>query len=108
MNEEQPYTPYESLFGKLYECCRRIAPRFGFRFKNKLYSLDIALIDLSLKVFPWAHYALGKAAMKLHLGLDYDGLLPSFAVVTQTSVARADGGNCGGDPNTEKNLRFHG
>ena len=83
VNEEQPYTLYEGLFAKLYERCQRQAPRHGFRFKNKLYSLDSSLIDLSLSIFPWAHYALGKAAMKLHLGLDHDGLLPAFAVVTE-------------------------
>lgn len=87
VNEEQPYTLYEALFGKLYERCRRLAPRHGFRFKNKLYSLDSSLIDLSLKVFPWAHYALGKAAMKLHVGLDHDGLLPGFAVVTESRTS---------------------
>jgi Transposase DDE domain/Domain of unknown function (DUF4372) len=91
VNEDQPYTLYEALFGKLYERCRRLAPRHGFRFKNKLYSLDSSLIDLSLKVFPWAHYALGKAAMKLHVGLDHDGLLPGFAVVTQSRVYDGDG-----------------
>jgi hypothetical protein len=53
----------QALFGKLYARCLRQAPRHGFRFKNKLYSLDSSLIDLSLKVFPWVHYALGKAAM---------------------------------------------
>jgi hypothetical protein len=83
VNEEQPYTLYEGLFAKLYERCQRQAPRHGFRFNNKLYSLDSSLIDLSLSIFPWAHYALGKAAMKLHLGLDHDGLLPAFAVVTE-------------------------
>jgi hypothetical protein len=87
VNEDQPYTLYEALFGKLYERCRRLAPRHGFRFKNKLYSLDSSLIDLSLKVFPWAHYALGKAAMKLHVGLDHDGLLPGFAVVTESRTS---------------------
>ena len=91
VNADQPYTLYEALFGKLYERCRRLAPRHGFRFKNKLYSLDSSLIDLSLKVFPWAHYALGKAAMKLHVGLDHDGLLPGFAVVTESRVYDGDG-----------------
>lgn len=91
VNEEQPYTFYEALFSKLYEGCQRHAPRHGFRFKNKLYSLDSSLIDLSLKVFPWAHYALGKAAMKLHVGLDHDGLLPGFAVVTESRTSDLDG-----------------
>jgi putative transposase len=87
VNEEQPWTLYEALFGQLYARCHRVAPRHGFRFKNKLYSLDSSLIDLSLAVFPWAHYALGKAAMKLHLGLDHDGMLPAFAVVTESRVS---------------------
>jgi putative transposase len=87
VNEEQPWTLYEALFGRLYGRCQRLAPRHGFRFKNKLYSFDSSLIDLSLAVFPWAHYALGKAAMKLHLGLDHDGMLPAFAVVTESRVS---------------------
>lgn len=94
VNEEQPCALYEALFARLYERCQRLAPRHGFRFKNKLYSLDSSLIDLSLKVFPWAHYALGKAAMKLHLGLDHDGELPAFAIVTESRVADMAGARC--------------
>lgn len=91
VNEEQPHTLYEALFSKLYDRCGRLAPRHGFRFKNKLYSLDSSLIDLSLTVFPWAHYALGKAAMKLHVGLDHDGFLPGFAVVTESRTSDLEG-----------------
>lgn len=91
VNEEQPFTLYEALFSKLYGRCQRLAPRHGFKFKNKLYSLDSSLIDLSLKVFPWAHYALGKAAMKLHVGLDHDGFLPGFAVVTESRTSDLEG-----------------
>ena len=86
VNEEQPYTLYESLFGRLVGRCQARAPRHGFRFKNKLYSMDATLIDLSLAIFPWAKYALGKGAMKLHVGLDHDGLIPAFAVVTGSRV----------------------
>jgi len=91
VNEEQPYALYEALFARLYERCARLAPRHGFRFANKLYSLDASLIDLSLKVFPWAHYALGKAAVKLHVGLDHDGCLPAFANVTSGRMSDMDG-----------------
>lgn len=83
LNQHQPYTLYESLFAKLYARCRSLAPAHGFRFKNKLYSLDASLIDLSLKIFPWAHYALGKAAMKLHVSLDHAGGIPHFATITE-------------------------
>ena len=40
VNAEQPYTLYETLFGRLLSRCRQCAPRHGFRFKNKLYAVD--------------------------------------------------------------------
>lgn len=94
VNEQQPHTLYEALFARLYQRCQGLAPAHGFRFKNKLYSLDASLIDLSLTIFPWAHFALGKAAMKLHVGLDHRGCLPAFAAITHghasdLSVARS-------------------
>ncbi|MGH9566353.1 MAG: IS4 family transposase [Candidatus Angelobacter sp.] len=87
LNERQPYQLYEALFARLYARCQHLAPGHGFRFHNKLYSLDASLIDLSLRIFPWAHYALGKAAMKLHVGLDHDGHLPAFAAITAGKTA---------------------
>ncbi len=45
-------------------------------------SLDSSVIDLCLKMFDWAHYCRTKGAVKLHLLLDHDGYLPSFAVIT--------------------------
>ena len=53
-----------------------------FRFKNKLVSLDASVIDLSLSIFDWAQFRRTKGTVKLHLLLDHDGYLPSFAVVT--------------------------
>jgi hypothetical protein len=61
------------LFYQLYNRCAKQAPKHGFRFKNALYALDASLIDLSLKLFPWSHYALGKGTMKLTVGLDLRG-----------------------------------
>jgi hypothetical protein len=86
VNCEQPYTLYEDLFARLTARCQVLAPRHGLRFKNKLYSIDATLIDLSLAIFPWAKFALGKGAVKLHMGLDHDGLIPAFAVVTDSRV----------------------
>ena len=91
VNQAQPWTLYEALFARLYARCQRLAPRHGFRFRNRLYSLDTSLIDLSLAVFPWAHYALGKAALKLHVGLDHSGYLPAFVTVTGSRVSDMQG-----------------
>ena len=94
VNEQQPYTLYEQLAGKLLAQCQARAPRHGFRFKNKLYSLDASTIDLCLSVFPWARFRTTKGAVKLHVGLDHEGMLPSFLTITDgkthdISAARA-------------------
>ena len=82
LNQEQPCELYEKLFYHLYARCQASAPKHGFRFNNRLYSLDSSLIDLSLSLFPWSKLALGKGAMKLHVALDHRGLIPAFAVLT--------------------------
>jgi putative transposase len=77
---------YEDLFGKLYSRCQKSSPRHKFAFKEKLFSLDSSLLDVSLKVFPQANYNRMKAAFKLHVGLDHDGLIPAFAALTPGKV----------------------
>src|SRR5260370_2634126 len=46
-------------------------------------SLDGSVIGLSVSMFDWAKFRRTKGAIKLHLVLDSDGYLPSFAVVTE-------------------------
>jgi hypothetical protein len=86
-NQNRPWELYQTIFGQLLEKCRaEVAARGGrkkFRFKNKLMSLDGSIIDLSASIFDWAKYKRTKGAIKLHLLLDHDGYLPSFAVVTE-------------------------
>ena len=80
-----PWELYESVFMQLLERCQAeiSAHSHGkFRFKNKLMSLDGSIIELSATMFDWAKYRQRKGAIKLHLLLDHDGYLPSFAVVT--------------------------
>ena len=52
VNERQSHMLYEGLFHKLLARCQGFASGHGFRFKNKLYSLDASTIDLCLSVFP--------------------------------------------------------
>ena len=56
VNEEQPHELYEALFERLLSRCRETAPGHGFRFGNKLVSLDATYVDLCLSVFPWGKY----------------------------------------------------
>ena len=82
VNETQPYTLYEQLFGRLLSRCRGSAPGHRFRFRNKLYSWDASTVDLCLSIYPWAKFKQTKGAVKLHVGIDHDGHLPSFVCIT--------------------------
>src|SRR5690625_485438 len=82
VNENQPWTLYEALFFKLLNRCQQQAPGHGFRFKNKLFSLDSSTIDVCLSMFPWARFRQAKGAIKLHVGLNHAGMLPAFVSVT--------------------------
>ena len=86
-NENRPWELYQTVFEQtLLKCQELVANRDGrkkFRFKNKLMSLDGSVIDLSVSMFDWAKYRGTKGAIQLHLLLDHDGYLPSFAVVTE-------------------------
>jgi hypothetical protein len=85
-NANRPWELYESIFMQLLEKCQletAAHSRRKFRFKNKLMSLDGSIIELSATMFDWAKYTQQKGAIKLHLLLDHDGYLPTFAVVTE-------------------------
>jgi putative transposase len=86
VNERQPHELYESLFHRLLRRCQGLAPRHGFRFKNKLYSLDASTVDLCLSLFPWARFGTTKGAIKLHVGIDHNGHLPAFVRITDGKV----------------------
>lgn len=87
-NEHRPWQLYQLMFYRLLEKCQTMA-RFQkrkFRFKNKLFSLDASVIELCLSLFDWASFRQTKGAVKLHLLLDHDGYLPTFATVTEGNV----------------------
>jgi len=86
-NEHRPWELFQTVFTQLLGKCQELVAAQGgrkkFRFKNKLMSLDGSVIDLSVSLFDWAKFRRTKGAIKLHLLLDHDGYLPSFAVVTE-------------------------
>lgn len=83
VNEEQPHQLYKELFHKLLGRCQVMAPKNRFKLDAKIYLLDATIINLCLKVFPWATYQQTKGAIKLHVGLSADGYLPEFFDVTK-------------------------
>lgn len=79
---------FEKLFHQLLGTVSVHAPGKKFRFKSKRYSLDSKVIELCASVFDWAKFRATKGAAKLHLLLDHDGHLLSFAVITVPKIAR--------------------
>ena len=88
-NQHRPWQLYETVFHNLLKRCEGEAKIVNrkFRFKHKLLSLDSTVIPLCLSVFDWAQYKRAKGAAKLHLVLDHEGYLPSYAVITDGKTA---------------------
>jgi hypothetical protein len=89
-NEHRPWQLCQTVFEQLLAKCQTLAAsqpgtrkKAKFRFKNPLLSLDASVIDLCATMFDWAKFRLTKGAVKLHLLLDHDGYLPSYAVITE-------------------------
>ena len=82
VNEKQPHELYQHLFSTLLVRLQGRPVSHKFRFKNPLFSLDASLIDLSLKLFPWADCNRSKAAMKLHVGLNHSDMIPEFVALS--------------------------
>jgi hypothetical protein len=85
-NEHRPWELYRDVFERLLARCQTVAPGHRFRFKNKLYSMDATTISLCASTFDWARYKRKKGGVKLHMVLDHDGYLPTFAVVQEAKV----------------------
>ena len=57
-NEKRDWRIYRDLANALIVEARRlyVNDAFGVDLENTVYALDTTTIDLSLKVFPWAHF----------------------------------------------------
>jgi hypothetical protein len=75
---------YEGVFYVLLKRCESVAAgkKRKFKFHHKLLSIDSTVIPLCLSMFDWAKYKRAKGAVKLHMVLDHDGYLPSYAVLS--------------------------
>ncbi|MCW5965375.1 MAG: IS4 family transposase [Bryobacterales bacterium] len=86
-NQHRPWQVYEALFTLLSESLAKKlsqaerSPHLAL--PKRLLSLDSTVIDLCQKVFNWAKYRKTKGAVKLHLLLDHEGLMPYYAVITE-------------------------
>jgi hypothetical protein len=83
-NEKRDWRIYRDFANAMIVEARRLyaGDPFGVDLENTVYALDTTTIDLSLKVFPWAHFQKTKAAVKMHTQIDLRGNIPSFIHVS--------------------------
>jgi hypothetical protein len=83
-NEHRHWRLYKTVFEQLVEVCQCEArsQKRKFRFKHRLLSLDSTVISVCVEMFEWAKYVRTKGAVKLHMVLDHQGLLPQYAVIS--------------------------
>ena len=81
-NNKRPASFFKALFDLTYQQCRPLAPKHKFKFKNKLYAMDVTLVSLCLSVFPWARFRRTKGGIRLHTLLDHSGYLPAFMEIS--------------------------
>jgi hypothetical protein len=83
-NEKRDWRIYRDFANALITEARRLYANdaFAVDLDNTVYALDTTTIDLSLKVFPWAHFRTAKAAVKMHTQIDLRGNIPSFIHVS--------------------------
>jgi hypothetical protein len=55
--------------------------------QEPLYAMDSTVIDLCLKLFPWAEFRQTKAAVKAHTVIDLRGCIPVFLSITEGRVS---------------------
>jgi Transposase DDE domain/Domain of unknown function (DUF4372) len=83
-NQHRDWRLYKTVFEQLVEVCQCEArtKKRKFRFHHQLLSLDSTVIPVCVEMFEWAKYVRTKGAVKLHMVLDNQGLLPQYAVIS--------------------------
>jgi hypothetical protein len=74
-NETRDWRIYQDFAMSLIRIARKLYAHdsFAVELDNTVYALDTTTIEMSMSLFPWAHYGGTHAAVKLHTLLDLRG-----------------------------------
>jgi hypothetical protein len=83
-NETRDWRIYQDFAVNLIRIARKLYAHddFAVELDNTVYALDTTTIEMSMSLFPWAHYGGTHAAVKLHTLLDLRGNIPSFLYIS--------------------------
>lgn len=87
-NEQRDWRIYADWAQVLIRRARQLYVNnpFAVELDQTIYAFDATVIDLSLTLFPWAHFRLRESAIKLHTLLDLRGSIPTFLALTKATV----------------------
>lgn len=85
-NQSRPLAILEETFSALLARAKMLAPGHGFPFQGHVLALDASIIDLSLKLMPWARFRHDEACVKLHTAIDLAGDLPELVVIAPGTI----------------------
>jgi hypothetical protein len=77
---------FRMMFHSIVEKAQEVGSKAQKKFKDPLRIIDATIISLCLNKFDWARYRKAKGAVKLHLNLDGDKLIPFDAYITTGNV----------------------
>jgi hypothetical protein len=84
--EKRDHQVFEDVFHAVVDKAQMTAGKTKKLFKNPLRIIDASVISLCLATYDWASYRKAKGAVKLHLNLDGDNLMPYDAYLSTGKV----------------------
>jgi transposase len=87
--EKRPHEIFMHTFNVMADKAQGISTTMKKKFSDPLRIIDATIIPVCLKRFDWAKYRKSKGAVKLHLNLDGDNLIPTEAYLTNGKVHEA-------------------
>jgi hypothetical protein len=84
--ERMRHDIFGSVFHFISEKAQRIGGNVRKKFKDPLRIIDASIISVCLSRFNWAAYRKAKGAIKLHMNLDGDNLMPLDAYLSTGKV----------------------
>ena len=87
--ENRSYGIFRRVFYDMVEKAKTIGTKANRKFRDPLRIIDATVISLCLTKFDWAKYRRAKGAVKLHLNMDGDNLIPIDAYITTGNIHEA-------------------
>ncbi|MFH1677189.1 MAG: IS4 family transposase, partial [Patescibacteria group bacterium] len=88
-NENRDWRIYRDFANLLIDKARKLYINdndFQIDLDGVPYVLDSTIIEMCLKLFPWAKFEKGHSAVKIHTQLDLRGNIPSFFLISEAKM----------------------